>query len=227
MRFPRGGGRLLAVAQDSRGPGASGSYPPVRSIDEAARMLDQYFMGESPVHKTADAIARILDEEGIEFAIAGALALNAHGVMRATEDVDILITREGLARFKERWLGRGYIEVRPGGKPVRDTETKVKIDFLIAGDFPGDGRPKPVAFPKPSEVSEAGERYRVVSLVRFIELKLASGMTNPNRMQDLADVLRVIRARGLPLDFREQLDDYVRAKYAELWQLAQTPEDEY
>src|SRR5204863_7794125 len=122
------------------------------------------------------------------YAIAGALCLGAHGVVRATEDVDILITREGLERFKAEWLGRGYINLRAGGKAVRDSVNGVKIDFLVAGDFPGDGRPKPVAFPEPSGRAVSPGDPVVLSLPQLVELKLASGMTAPHRLQDLADV---------------------------------------
>jgi hypothetical protein len=77
--------------------------------------------------------------------------------------------------------------VRPGSKAVRDTINNVKIDFLLTGDYPGDGKPKPVAFPDPSAAAIEGEKYRVVSLPRLVELKLAYGMTAPHRLQDLAD----------------------------------------
>ena len=104
-------------------------------------------MGSSPVQEAATQIARLLSEMKIDYAIAGALCLAAHGVVRATEDVDVLIAREGLERFKQASLGQGYVDVRPGGKAVRDTVNGVKVDFLIEGDYPGDGKPKPVSFP--------------------------------------------------------------------------------
>lgn len=134
---------------------------------------------------------------------------------------------EELDRFKAEWLGRGYVEVRPGGKAVRDTINDARIDFLITGDFPGDGKPKPVAFPDPREAAVLGERYRVVSLPRLVEMKLASGMTAPHRLQDLADVLRLIRAADLPQDFAARIDPYVREKFEELWLASRHPEDDY
>ena len=197
------------------------------AVGRALEKADEYFMGIHEVQRTADALVRRLREMRIDFAIAGALALQVHGVSRMTEDVDVLITREGLERFKELWLGRGYVELRPGGKPIRDTETKVKIDFLITGDFPGDGRPKPIAFPDPRAAAVEGERYAVVVLPRFVELKLASGMTAPDRPRDLDDVIRIIRARELGRDFQDELNPYVRAKYLELWEVAHTPAGEY
>src|SRR5206468_977146 len=134
----------------------------------------------------------------------------------------------GLEAFKAAWLGRGYVNVRAGGRPVRDTENNVRIDFLLAGDFPGDGKPKPVVIPRPDEASEVGDKYRVLSLPRVIELKLASGMTAPHRLKDLADVQELIRKANLPRDLVERLDPYVQAKFLELWDTAQqSPDEEY
>jgi len=198
-----------------------------RRTDALLEEAEAYFMGEGGVRSAAAAIAERLAEAGIDYAIAGAIALGEHGVKRLTVDVDVLIRREGLDRFKAEWLGRGYLDVRPGGKAVRDTINNVKIDFLLTGDFPGDGKPKPVAFPDPREAVIAGDKYRVVSLPRLVEMKLASGMTAPHRLQDLADVLRLIRAADLPRDFGGQIDPYVRAKFEELWLASRHPEDDY
>jgi hypothetical protein len=198
-----------------------------RRTDALLAEAEAYFMGEGGVHNAAAAIAQRLAEAGIDYAIAGGIALGEHGFKRLTVDVDVLIRREGLDRFKAEWLGRGYVDVRPGGKAVRDTVNNVKIDFLITGDFPGDGKPKPVAFPDPLEAALAGEKYRVVSLPRLVEMKLASGMTALHRLQDLADVLHLIRAADLARNFGERLDPYVRDKFEELWLASRHPEDDY
>jgi hypothetical protein len=195
--------------------------------DALLEEAEAYFMGEGGVHNAAAAIAERLAEAGLDYAIAGAIALGEHGLKRLTVDVDVLIRRDDLARFKAKWLGRGYVEVRPGGRAVRDTINNVKIDFLLSGDFPGDGKPKPVAFPDPRDAAVRGDRYRVLSLPRLVEIKLASGMTAPHRLQDLADVLRLIRVAGLPRDFTTRIDPYVRQKFDELWLAAQHPDDEY
>jgi hypothetical protein len=206
-------------------------FPEVSStaaqLDSVLDRLGAFFMGDSPLHRAAAALAGHLDDLGIDHAIAGALCLGAHGVVRATEDVDVLVSREGLARFKQEWLGRGYVELRPGGRAVRDTIHDVKIDFLLAGDFPGDGKPKPVSFPEPKQASIVSGSFRVLSLPRLVELKLASGMTAPHRLQDLADVLRLVESAGLPRELATELDPYVREKYDELWLAAQHPRDDY
>lgn len=197
------------------------------NLKAVLRLVGAFQVGASPVQNAALAIAQHLEQAGIDYAIAGALCLGAHGVVRATEDVDVLITREGLARFKAEWLGRGYVDLRAGGKAVRDTVNGVKVDFLLTGDFPGDGLPKPIQFPDPATVAVSAGSLRIVDLPRFIELKLASGMTAPHRLQDLADVLRLIEKLGLARAFENEINPWVRSKFAELWQSAQHPEDDY
>ena len=173
------------------------------------------------------AVARELDEMGIPFAIAGALAGNAHGHRRMTEDVDLLLTREGLARFKQSKLGLGWVELFAGSKGMRDTTNNVKLDILLAGDFPGDGKPKPVVFPDPAALQpDRRDGLPFIDLPLLLELKLASGMTAPHRLQDLADVMSLIRVRALPQDYSDHLNPYVRGKFQEMWALAQV-QDEY
>jgi hypothetical protein len=114
-----------------------------------------------------------------------------------------------------------------GSKQLRDTDTGVRIEFLVTGQFPGDGKPKPIAFPDPASASVEIDGIRYLSLENLIELKLASGMTNPGRLKDLADVQELIRILKLPLAFQARLDPYVREKFAELANaVAQDPEQQ-
>ncbi len=197
----------------------------VKELDHLVREVDDFLMGESKVHRTLDRIARRLEELQVDFALAGGLAVGLRGHIRLTVDVDILVTAEGLARFKERWLGRGYVDKFEGSRGVRDTETQVAVDFLITGDYPGDGLPKPIRFPDPCSIPPVEGSYRVLDLKTLIELKLASGMSAPDRLLDLADVISLIRANQLTEDFAESLDPYVRKKYLELWRAAQVQSD--
>src|ERR1041384_4804298 len=110
-------------------------------------------MGTDAVHRALVKLAAALDELQLPYAIAGAMALNEYGHHRVTTDVDVLLTAESLRRFKDAWLGRGYVEKFPGSRGLRDTENVVGIAVLIAGDYPGDGQPKPVRFPDPAQVA--------------------------------------------------------------------------
>lgn len=184
-------------------------------------------MGLDEVHQALCRLTATLEEDGIPYAIAGAMAMNAHGYRRVTTDVDVLLTREGLAQLEEKHLGRGF-ERFAGSKGMRDAQLGVSIDVLIAGDYPGDGKPKSVRFPDPS-VAVVGDGFRVLSVKDLVELKLASGMTNPDRLKDLADVQELIRHAELPLTLGDELDPMVRAKYVEIWNATRPrgDDDEY
>lgn len=183
-------------------------------------------MGEADVQQAVERLARLLDEKGIPYALIGAMALNEWGYRRVTVDVDVLLTRDGLQRLKAEALGRGYLEKFPGSRGLRDTESGVAIDVVLAGEYPGDGKPKPVVFPDPERAAVRGRRVALLPLPALIELKLASGMSAPHRLKDLADVLELIRHLALPRETAQSLDPSVRAKYDELWLAAQTHEPE-
>lgn len=183
-------------------------------------------MGDADVQRALLKLGRLLDEARIPYAILGAMALNEYGYRRVTIDVDVLLTAEGLEAFRAMALGRGYVEQFPGSRGVRDTEHGVPIDVIVSGEYPGDGRPKPVRFPDPDTVGVRGARVTLVPLSVLIELKLASGMSAPHRLRDLADVLELIRASHLPAELAEQLDPSVRQKYRELWEAAQAADPE-
>lgn len=192
--------------------------------------VGMFFQGTAPVQLALRKITKVLDEAHIPYAVAGAMALNEHGHRRATIDVDILITRDGLQALKAHVLGRGWVEKFAGSKTLRDTEHDVTIDFLIAGDYPGDGKVKAVQFPDPTRLKVLRSFASFLPLATFIELKLASGMSAAHRGKDLVDVQELIKSARLPADLAEQLDPSVRVRYRELWALAQVAikeEEEY
>lgn len=183
-----------------------------------------YFEEKGGLHDTLRKITRRLQELNIPYAVAGGMAMFFHGFRRFTEDVDILVTHEGLERVHRELEGLGYVPLFSGSKNLRDADSGVRIEFLVAGDYPGDGKPKPVAFPDPDQVSSEKDGIRCLTLPALIELKLASGMTAPGRLKDLADVQELIRLLHLPAEFAQQLQPYVREKYGELWWAIQSVE---
>jgi len=108
----------------------------------------------------------------------------------------------------------------------QSAEYGVNIDVVLAGSYPGDGRPKPVVFPDPATAAEQGARIALLPLPMLVSLKLASGISAPHRLKDLADVLELIRVLSLSSEFAGELDPYVRDKYEELWRAAQTRDPE-
>jgi len=187
------------------------------------REASAYFGGKGQLHVALHRLVQRLNEEEIPYALLGGLALAEHGYPRLTEDIDVLLTPRGLERFCQSLVGRGYRPAfRGAAKTFRDTETGVRVEVVTTGEYPGDGLPKPVAFPDPAApgVAVEVEGIRVVTLERLIELKLASGTSAPHRLRDLADVQDLIMRLELPLGLAERLDISVQAAYRDLWEKA-------
>ena len=183
-----------------------------------------HFHKDSDVFKTLYGITGRLKTLGIPYAVVGGMALFEHGFQRFTSDVDLLVTPEGLKEIHDRLEGLGYVPPFAGSKQLRDTETGVRVEFLISGTYPGDGKPKPVAFPDPAEVGVDRDGIMYLSLPSLVELKLASGMTGGlQRLKDFADVIELIQILKLPADFAVKLNPYVRDRFAELWAGLQEP----
>lgn len=177
----------------------------------------RFFMKQGILHETLRRIAHDLEKRGIDYAVIGAVALNAHGYHRFTEDIDLLLTPEGLEKFRSELVGAGYRPLIAGAKKrFRETRDNVTVEIITAGEFPGDGLPKPVEFPKPNDVAIEIDGIKTLDLEKLIELKLASGMTAPDRLKDLADVQELIKIKNLDARFAENLNPFVREKFVEL-----------
>ena len=186
------------------------------SFDLVLKEAEDLYQSEGRLKKTYGRLTRCLNEMGVSYTLIGGYALIFHGVRRFTEDIDLLVSKEGLDRLHKGLIGRGYVQAAPGSRNLRDVDTGVQIEFVVTGEFPGDGKPKPVAFPDPETVSETHEGVKVIDLKSLIELKLVSGMTAKSRLQDLADVQRLIERHHLTAGFAEHLNPYVRNKFIEL-----------
>ena len=198
-----------------------------RDFDWALREGSTHFDEQNAVHKTLRKFTERLKELGIDYAVADAMAMFFHGHRRFTEDVDVLVTRESLERIHNELSGRGYLPPFKKSKNLRDTESGVRIDFIITGGYPGDGKPGPIAFPDPADVSCEIDGMSFVELPKLVELKLASGQS-PARHKDIGDAQEMIRVLKLPKEFAEQLHPSLRDAYLELWQaLADSRAEEF
>lgn len=145
-------------------------------------------------------LLQALSEEGVEFLVVGAHALAAHGVVRASGDLDVLVrpTRDNarlvvraLHRFgaplEQHGVGAEDFE-REGtvyqlGLPPRRIDLLTQVSGLTFDEAASDGQ----------EVGIAGVTFRVPSAEALLVNKRASG-----RDKDLEDVRRleaVLRAK--------------------------------
>jgi hypothetical protein len=186
---------------------------PTAAFDEGLA----FFRGQGMLNNALTRIVADLERNGIGYAVIDAIAMNQHGYKRFTEDIDLLMTKEGLQQFRDQLVGRGYVPAFPGAtRRFKTSQDNIKLEIVTSGEYPGDGKPKRVVFPSPAESSEVIAGVRTISLAKLIELKLASGMSAPDRLKDLADVQEMIKIKGLGEDFANALDESVRHKFREL-----------
>jgi hypothetical protein len=172
--------------------------------------IGMFFEKSAPVYQTMRRLAQDLGQAGIPYAVMGAMAVNAHGARRTTDDLDVLLTAEGLQQFRERFVGSQFDQAPKRSRRFIDRSNGVQVDVLVTGHFPGRGEPAPFAFPDPAQASEEIDAIRVITLVQLIQLKLAA-----RRYYDFGDVVRLIAAHNLDESFADRLHPAVRRDYIE------------
>jgi len=141
------------------------------------------------LHDELRGIVKALNAAGIPYALAGGLAVSIYAVPRATEDVDLLVAREDLARAVERLETLGF---RQAGRPMSvaggrlDIQRLIKIDGtdLVPVDLLVPNEPALAALLADRNAIEwEGERLSIVSLPGLRILKQLRGSA-----QDVADL---------------------------------------
>ena len=193
-----------------------------RSVLNTYAEGQRYFMGQGQLNNALARLVADLKEHNIDYLVIGAIALMAYGYPRFTEDIDLIVDANGLERFHSELVGLGYSPAFQGArKRLRSTRDGIPIELISSGEYPGDGKPKPVSFPSPSEIWVEIHGVKFPTLEKLIELKLASGMTAPDRLKDLADVQELIKVRGLSSEFAQTLNPYVRETFLQLLEAVQ------
>jgi hypothetical protein len=180
--------------------------------------MEKVFMEKGSTFQTLQKPSDRFQENGIDYGIVEGITLFFHGYQRSTQDIDILLTKNSLSDFQKKFIDPGFTPMFPRVKKTfQDTEINVRVKFLVAGEFPGDGKPKPISFPDPGLAFIEVNNLRIINLKNLIELKRASELSAPARLKDLADVQELIRVLNLPEVYGEQLDHSVRPEFYRLW----------
>lgn len=145
-------------------------------------------------------VARVLTDEGIDYAVIGAMAAAVHGSIRATTDADALlsITLPRLGKLEKVFRKAGFTtELRRGDASdpipallgVSDRHGN-RVD-LLAGLRGLD----PAAFSRSIAVRFQGTSIQVIGREDFVAMKCFAG--GP---QDVADARQALRSLDQPLD---------------------------
>ena len=146
---------------------------------EAWQQINLFFMQQGNIYETLRNLHQRLTEAGISYVVIGGMALALHGYRRLTEDIDLLMSPEGLNKFRQTFVGRGYILAFTGAqKTFTNTATGVIIKVFTTGEFPGDGRPKVVAADPPQTPPSERGGFRKPPFLRGVWGDPATGVSH-------------------------------------------------
>jgi hypothetical protein len=138
---------------------------------------------------------------GTKPALIGGLAVVAHSVVRATQDVDFLLEAEAADKVHDALLKLGYqciYRSDDAANYVRGTEG---LDLLYAH--------RPLARRLLSQASERETpmgRLRVVSVEGLIGFKLQGYANDATRTRDLDDIRALMKVHSASLDMAQLLE---------------------
>lgn len=143
-------------------------------------------------------VVSLLNRLGLPFALIGGLALASYQVIRATQDVDLLVPAEKADEIEAGLLQLGYRclhRSENAGNYVRASE---RIDLLYAS--------RPIArrlLVQARALQTSLGDLRVVSAEGLIGFKLQGWVNDAERTQDLEDIKALLRANRAHLDLDE------------------------
>lgn len=131
-------------------------------------------------------------------ALIGGLALAAHRVVRATQDVDFLVDADDADRLHGILLDLGYRCIHRSEDAANYVRGDEGLDLLYAH--------RPVARRLLDEAEErrtAMGTLRVISVEGLIAFKLQGHVNDPSRVRDLEDIRALLQANRESIDFDE------------------------
>ncbi|HUE74387.1 MAG TPA: hypothetical protein VMP01_26125 [Pirellulaceae bacterium] len=184
-----------------------------------------YFEERGSIWQTCRKITALLDQEQIAYAITGALALFHHGYRRFTQNVNLLVAAVDFERA--RHAKSGFVLASQVGRNLIDETTGVRVHFVKSGEFPGGGNGMGIQFPDPSDVIVQRAGLRFLTLPVLIDLKLAAGLSNRDRLRDVCDIEQLIIELGLGKDFADHLNPRIQSAFREICQRIDSAETRY
>jgi hypothetical protein len=146
--------------------------------------------------------SRQLREAGIPHALAGGLAVGAHGYPRTTDDVDFLVGDEAFVRHTGGLVTLKLPLVAVGN---------VRIDFVSIEESKGEAKQLRPAVENPPH----SEHIPIVPLPALIYMKLKAG-----RQKDTADVVELLKRGKIDVGVIDRYLEQVAPDYVRKWERA-------
>jgi hypothetical protein len=148
------------------------------------------------------AILGALRAQGVRHAAIGGLAVVAHGVVRATQDLDFLVDANDLAELDRVMSGLGFRCLHSSSDAVNYVSADLRVDFLLARRAPSLQ-----LLSSARSLRAFGHDLPVVDVEGILGLKLQALVNDPRRQQDLVDMRALLKVHRKDLDL-ERLRSY-------------------
>ena len=148
---------------------------------------------------------------GTEPALIGGLAVVAHRVVRATQDVDFLLEAEAAERVHDALLDLGYQCLYRSEDAANYVRAAEGLDLLYAH------RPLARRLLAQASVRETPMgRMRIISIEGLIGFKLQGFVNDATRTRDLDDIRALLKIHRAALDMDELREYFALFKKPEL-----------
>jgi hypothetical protein len=144
--------------------------------------------------------SRTLREAGVPHALAGGLAVGAHGYPRTTDDVDFLVGDEAFVQH-----AGGLVTLKVPLIAVG----KVRVDFVSIEPSPAERDQLRPAVEHPPE----SEQVPIVPLNALVYMKLKAG-----RQKDLADLVELLKRGKIDTDEIDRYLEHHAPQHRQRWE---------
>lgn len=160
--------------------------------------------GGSRLGRQLEQVVGAFTAAGTSYALIGGLALAPHGVVRATQDIDLLIDSSQADSADRVLIRLGYQCIFRSGDAANYQRDDERVDLLYAQ--------RPIARRLLAEAASRPTPFgtlRVVGLEGLIGFKVQGLVNDPRRTQDLEDIRALLRANRASIDIGK-VRDYFR-----------------
>lgn len=152
----------------------------------------------SGLGRQIEEVTAMLNGIGAPFALIGGLALASYDVVRATQDVDLLVPLEKADEIDAQLMSLAYRCVHRDSNAANYVRNRERVDFLYAS--------RPIAsrlLQNARQLVTTLGMLRVISPEGLIGFKLQGFVNDPRRTQDLEDIRALLRVNRSQLDLSE------------------------
>jgi hypothetical protein len=161
-------------------------------IEAVHELRGRSLHGSVPESSVMSGLSNLLKDNQIDFAVIGAVALIIHGVIRNTDDIDVLVSE---LPPSDKLSDPRYMEKFAFYKAKSSTGTVLTIDHRKNGQvelLTATDPLKQLALSTAEEHMVLGHKVPVVSAAALIGLKVQALVNNPSReAKDAPDILSI------------------------------------